>query len=311
MRRGHPVRNKKTILVVLLGVMNGTTLLASRFSVGQYSTSNYLTVRLAIASLCYGVVVWMNRKKGESIFPTSLHFWFGSILVGLLTAFSMNTIIMAMNYISSGLNSVLLAFGPAVTVLFAHFLLTDERLTLGKIFGIILALLGVVLVVLSGESGLPEIEEANSLGYILSISGITVSGFSSVYVRKHLADFDTVHVATVRNLVALVVSTLLSFFVFGFDFSGVNPMGYAVLLYAALIGTFASHLLNVHINQKYGATIVSMTTYIIPIVSILGGAILLDEVITVRTLLGMALIIIGVLAVNDVIRLKKKAEETP
>jgi drug/metabolite transporter (DMT)-like permease len=54
-----------------------------------------------------------------------------------------------------------------------------------------------------------------------------------------------------------------------------------------------------------------MTTYIIPIVSILGGAILLDEVITVRTLLGMALIIIGILAVNDVIRFKKKAEEMP
>ncbi len=289
------------LLVFLLGLMNGTTLLASRFSVGQYSTSNYLTIRLTIASVGYAILLWFTQKDKLSFFPKSKKFWVGSIFVGFLSGISMNTIIMAMQYISSGLNSILMTIGPALTVLLAHFLLNDEQLSIKKIVGIVLALSGVVFMIISGESGLPDIEHVNPLGYILSLSGIVVSSYSSIFIRKQLAEFEAVHVATVRNFVTLVVSSLLSLLFFGFDFSRVNPMGIAALIYAALVGTFAAHLLNIYINQKYGATTISMTTYVIPIVSNIGGVVLLGEQITWVTVLGMVLIIGGIFVMNNIL----------
>jgi len=295
------ILSTSTILVFLLGLMNGTTLLASRFSVGQYSTSNYLTIRLAIASVVYAVLVWFTQKDKLRFFPKSKKFWIGSLFVGFLTGISMNAIIMAMQYISSGLNSILMTITPALTVLMAHFMLNDERLSFKKIIGIVLALAGVFFMMASGESGLPNIDVVNPLGYVLSLIGIVVSSYSSIVIRKKLAEFDAVHVATVRNFGTLVVSVLLSLLIFGFDFSRVNSIGVGVLLYAAVVGTFAAHLLNVHINQKYGATTISVTNYIIPIVSNIGGVILLDEEITWVTSLGMLLIIGGIFVMNNVL----------
>lgn len=303
------ILSTSTLLVFLLGVMNGTTLLASRFSVGQYSTSNYLTIRLAIASVAYAVLVWFTQKDKLRFFPKSRKFWIGSGFVGFLSGISMNAIIMAMQYISSGLNSILMTISPALTVLMAHFMLNDERLSFKKIIGIVLALAGVVFMMASGESGLPNIDIVNPLGYILSLIGIVVSSYSSILIRKNLAEFDAVHVATVRNFGTLVVSLLLSFLVFGFDFTRVNSMGISALFYAAFVGTFAAHLLNVHINQKYGATTISMTTYIIPVVSNIGGAILLDEEITWVTVLGMIFIIGGIFVMNNVLGENETTEQ--
>jgi drug/metabolite transporter (DMT)-like permease len=78
-------------------------------------------------------------------------------------------------------------------------------------------------------------------------------------------------------------------------------MRITALIYAAVVGTFAAHLLNIYINQKYGATTISLTTYIIPIVSNIGGVALLGEQITWVTVLGMALIIGGIFVMNNVL----------
>ena len=54
----------------------------------------------------------------------------------------MTAIVMSLQYQSSGVTSMLITTGPAVTVFLAHFFLPDETLTRRKIVGTVLSLAG-------------------------------------------------------------------------------------------------------------------------------------------------------------------------
>jgi drug/metabolite transporter (DMT)-like permease len=67
-----------------------------------------------------------------------------------------------------------------------------------------------------------------------------------------------------------------------------------VLLFAAIVGTFFAFLLDFYNTQRFGASTAVMVSYVVPIVGVLGGALLLNEQITFGMLGGMLLIVLGV-----------------
>ena len=100
-------------------------------------------------------------------------------------------------------------------------------------------------------------------------------------------------------LAATVIVTPLSLLTVGFDLSQVTAPGYLALFWAALTGTFGGLLMAFYIVQRFGATISTLVTYIIPIVASIGGVLLLDETITPGMLAGMALILAGITQLNE------------
>ena len=70
--------------------------------------------------------------------------------------------------------------------------------------------------------------------------------------------------------------------------------GYATLIYSALAGTFGGILLEFRIIQRFGATTTAITANLIPIVALIGGALLLDERITPGMVAAMVMILGGV-----------------
>jgi len=78
-----------------------------------------------------------------------------------------------------------------------------------------------------------------------------------------------------------------------FNFQQVNLGDWAGLIFAAIVGTFFAFLLDFRNIQRFGASTAVMVSYVIPVVSLLGGALLLDEQITLGMLWGMSLIVFG------------------
>jgi drug/metabolite transporter (DMT)-like permease len=211
----------------------------------------------------------------------------------------MTALVSSLQFQSSGVTSVLITTGPALTVLMAHFLLPDEALTWRKGLGVLIALSGAVFLAVRGESGLPDIERANPIGYFLVLGAMVSASVSTIYARKTMRDLDTFDVASVRMWVAALAIVPLSLIVTDLDFNRVNGQGYGALLYAALVGTFVGMMLAFHNIQRFGATASAVTAYIIPIVATLGGVLLLGETITTSMVLGMGLILGGVAMINQ------------
>jgi drug/metabolite transporter (DMT)-like permease len=211
----------------------------------------------------------------------------------------MTAIVSSLQFQSSGLTAVLITTSPAITVLMAHFFLPDEPLTRRKGLGVLLALSGALLLVIRGESGLPDVSQASPIGYGLVLLAMLSASGSTIYARLYMQDLDALDVASVRMWVAAAVVMPLSLLLVGLDLDDVTSQGYMVLLYAALIGTFCGMMLAFYNIQRFGATASAMTAYVIPIVAGIAGVLLLGETITTFMAIGMALIIIGIALINE------------
>jgi len=276
--------------------MFGTTLVASRFSVGQFMPSTYIGLRLTLSTFGFAAIYLLRIRNYT--WPRGSQLWKHSIILGVLgTAIPMTGIVSSLQYLSSGLVSMLITVNPAITVLLAHFFLQDERLNRLKSIGLLLALGGAMLLAILGETGLPE-AQGSPLGYLLIFGAMIFSSAMTIYTRKYVQDFDTVDVSGIRMLAAALVVMPLSWLLVGFDLSQVNVQGFWALIYASIFGTFLGMLISLYSIQRFGATASVMAAYIIPVVTTLTGFLVLSEQVTVGMLGCMLLIFMGVGLIN-------------
>lgn len=286
--------------ILVLGLLFGTTLIVSRFSLGQFDATTYIWLRLALSSLAFAAFYLIaGRGNARRRWPTGRMIWRDGLILGVFgTAVPMVAYVSSLNYQSAGVTALLLTVAPALTVLMAQLLLPDEKLTARKGAGIILALAGAALLVARGESGLAGVR-GSPIGYGLVLGAMLIDSYMLIYTRKHCRDYDTFDLSSVRTLVAFLVVAPLSLLLVGFDLSAVTASGYAALLYAAAAGTFGGLMLFLYVNQRFGATASSLSSYILPVVAAIGGVLFLDETITGVMLAGMALIIGGIAVLNQ------------
>lgn len=291
------MNNRKAVLwVLLLGTFYGSTLVVSRFSVGQYDPRAYISLRLILAATAHSLVYAFSRGQQ---WPRDPSLWLRAGILGVLgTALPMTAIVSSLQYQSSGMTSLLLTLNPAVTVVLAHIFLADEPLTWRKMAGVLLAFSGAGLLLLRGETGLADLVQADWRGYAWVSMGIFGGAAATVYARRMLRFEAAIDVASIRMLVAAIVLIPVTGLTVGYDLSSVDMAGYISLVYAAIFGTFSGMLINFYIIKTYGATPASQVSYVIPVVATGLGAIFLDERITPVMLVGMVIIFAGITLLN-------------
>jgi len=259
---------------------------------GQFAPTTYIGIRVIIASLAHLFVYWM--LTGRTL-PRDKTLWMRAMVMGIIgTAVPLTCVVSSLQYQSSGVTSLLLTTNPAITVILAHFFLSDETLNPRKIIGVSLALGGAIMLALNGENGLPDVTDGDIRGYLFVGIAITASATMTIYARKYLRGYDAFDVASIRMFTASLAIMPLSALTIGIDLSAVTGEGYFALIYAAIFGTFLGFLMSFYNIKRFGATPASMTSYIIPIVAGIGGVIILGEEVTTTMIVGMVVIISGI-----------------
>lgn len=290
------INRKAAMLVLLLGAFYGSTLVVSRFSVGQYDPRVYISLRLLLATGAHALVYAVSRTRR---WPRDPSLWVRAGILGVLgTALPMTSIVSSLQYQSSGMTSLLLTLNPAVTVVLAQIFLADEPLTRRKMAGVIIAFGGAGLLLLRGETGLANLVQADWRGYAWVGVGILGGAAATVYARRMLRFEDAIDVASIRMTVAALVLIPVTSLTVGYDLSRVDATGVMALIYAAIFGTFSGMILNFYIIKHHGATSASQVSYVIPIVATGLGALVLDEQITPIMLVGMAIVFAGITLLN-------------
>lgn len=271
----------------------GSTLVVSRFSVGQFDPLLYISMRLLLASLGFILIFTFSKQL---TFPRNPKVWLKAGVLGVFgTAFNLVAMVSALKYISTGTTSVLMTIVPAVTVFLAQFFLPDERLNLRQWLGVLLAFGGAVMLTVAGENGIPNMTATNPLGYMLVFGAIATGSTMTIYMRIYLRDLETMDVASIRIYVATLVIVPATLIFTDIDFSQIQTSGYLATLYAALAGTFGAFIVQLYTIQRFGAVPGSMVTYLLPIFAGLGGILLLDEQFTPLLILGFGIILSGII----------------
>lgn len=282
--------------IALLGFLWGTNLVIMRVGVGQFDPMVFVGIRLLLSSLAFIVVYTFS---GRRLVPTDRKLWRYATFLGIFsTAIPMTAVVSSLTFQSSGVTALLITTAPAFITIAAHFFLPDEQMNARKLFGVTLALGGAMLIVLRGETGLPDVTKGSPLGYGLVLSAMLFETWGTILIRHHMKEFSSFDVTAVRLTVAGLTVMPVALLLRGFDLSQVTGSGWFSLLYAAFIGAFTAQILAFNITKRFGATAFSLTSYVIPVVAAITGVLWLNETITVWMMAGMVLIGGGILLIN-------------
>jgi drug/metabolite transporter (DMT)-like permease len=291
------VKNVKALpYIILLGFLFGSNMVAARFSLGQFDPNTFNSLRLIIVTFCFVLIYAVSPKKR---WPRDRKLWLNAGLWGIIgLAIPMTAFITSLKYLSSGVASLLVTLNAPATVLMAQVFLADEKLTKRKVIGILIAFAGAALILIRGESGLAEFVRADWRGYALVGVGVLTAAGGLIYARRFLQGGDNIDVVAIRMVVSALVIIPFTYLMGGFDMSNVQTSGILVLIYAAIIATLLTFLLEFYIVDHFGASSASQSSYVIPVVATTLGVLLLGEQVTATIILGMIAIFIGLRFLN-------------
>jgi drug/metabolite transporter (DMT)-like permease len=181
---------------------------------------------------------------------------------------------------------------PVLTALAATFI--GERLTVTKIAGFALASFGVALVIAAGQNG-DEISSRRLIGDVLMLLGAgcwatyTVLGTIAMRTRSPLA---VVTIAAPVGALCLIPLGLLEK-----GYADVPAWSLSVwlnVLYLALIGSVASFILFYWVVRRVGAGVAAMTSYLVPVLTLVMAVVLLGDRPQSLQLVGGVVILAGV-----------------
>ena len=288
--------------IIITAVCFGSSLVASRFGIGQITTVEFVALRISFASVAFVLLLLARPAMRWQLDRKLLRH--GLILGLLATAIPMLSFVGSLVYLSSGMTSIINATGPAVTVILAHFFLADESLSWRKVFGVLLSLSGAIMLATQGESGLAEVAKADFRGYLLVFVGLLSVAVGTIYTRRFAAGIPAITLTSAQLFAATIFVLPAVGLWHGFDLSGLNGQGWFAVLYGSTVGTVAAFLLFFYTVQRFGATDASLVTYVIPVVATIGGMMVLGETITGRMIIGMIIILAGIAVINLRARLR-------
>ncbi len=281
------------LLLFVLGAIWGTSFLFIKMVVAEVTPFTLVTGRLGLAALAMWLVVYVRGEK----LPRKRRLWVTYAVTGLLNgALPFSLISWGEQYIPSGLAALLQATTPIFTVLFAHILTSDDRITARKLVGVFLGFAGVGLLMW------PELRMglSASLWSMLAIVGSSVSyAIATIFARWRLRGQPPLVSAagqfTMGFAYILPVSFLLE------QPLRIAPSGRVLVSWVtlALLGTVIAYTIYYTLLQRTSATFVTSVTYLVPINGLILGALILDEAISPVIVLSLGLVLSGVLLVRD------------
>ncbi len=262
--------------------------------------------RLAIgAALLWGVVLARRLFAPGSFkkpIPRDRAIWAKIALIGLVNnAIPFVLIAWGEQRISSGLTSVLNSSMPLFTVLFAHFLTRDDRITPAKALGVLIGFAGVGVVIAPGAGDLSG-ELPGSLAIVVASAAYAIA---TVLIRKVLIGAtDPIATGAAQLFTGFIWLTPLVFATGAAAHLDAIPLDAILAIVAlGLLCTGLAYVIYYLLIQRVKASQMSLVTYLLPVTALGYGALFLREEIMLHALAGFGLIVSGILLVNaDAVR---------
>ncbi|MGW0522458.1 DMT family transporter [Crossiella sp. NPDC003009] len=271
----------------LLALFWGSSFLWIKFALTGFSPVQIVLVRVALGALVLLAVVRVQRLR----LPSGRRLW-GHLTVA---AFFSNVLPFTLFGIGeltvdSGMAGVLNATVPLWTLLLGLVVGQERKLGMVRAVGLTLGFAGTLVIFAPWQGA------ASELGGALAITGAAVSyGVGALYMSRFLAGagLAPVVVSAGQMLAATGLITL------AVPFAGLQPVHLTLTSVASVVvlgifGTGIAFIFFYRLIADEGATSATTVTYLMPLVSVLLGALVLNEEIGVRVVLGMVIVLAGV-----------------
>lgn len=263
-----------------------------------------VVLRVGLAAMALWAYVAASGRR----MPRAASVWRAFLGMGMLNNIvPFSLIVWGQTHIGSGLASILNATTPFFGVLIAGWLLADERMSASKLVGVGTGFVGVAVMI--GPSAMAGLG-GETLAQC-AILGATVSyAFAGVFGRRfQKLGLDPVVTAAGQVTASVLVLAPVAIVVeqpFALPSPGIAAWSAVVGL--AVLSTAWAYVLYFNILARAGATNVLLVTFLVPVSAILLGVFALGEELFARHYGGMALIGIGLAAIDGRLFHRRHAE---
>lgn len=273
----------------------GTTYTAIKYAIRDFPPFMLVAIRQTSAGLL--LISWA-MLSGKWVWP-GRQYTLRQALTGLATITGGNGFICwGMQYVSSGLASIIGALTPVAVVLINLFWRGAEKTNTRVLTGVFLGFGGLAIIFSDGWSDFSRPE------YRLGIAGCFASCVTWSLGTVMAKQWNSLEVSPLVNaglqLLAGGLGGVVMSLLFDPSWEIEHTMeAWISVLYLALAGSALAFTLYMFILKHLSATASSLYTYINPVVAILLGWAFLGEKLTAAVALGMTVTIAGVWLVNS------------
>ncbi len=288
------MREPKTIdvlLLILLAAIWGSAFFNIKIATYTYDPITLVFVRVFFALIALGFYCAYRNVK---ILAFSKD-WKLYALVGL-TNITIPFLLIAYgtNIVDSYLSAILMSTTPLSGTLLAHFFISNEKLNIFKLTGVIIGFLGVVFLFFDKL----VISDSNIFYAIVILFGSTFYVIGGILTLKFLKNEGNENVSTSTILWSLIF--LFPFCLYQQPWTNLNPSleSTIALIYLGVFPTGVAWMLRFHILTKVGMVFQTQVAYLIPIFGVIFGYIIMGEHITWKVLVSLIIIISGIYIVK-------------
>ncbi len=294
-----------TLAAVLACVLGGAAIVATRVAVAEAEPLAVAVLRYAGAGIVMiAIALAMRRPRVRA----TLAEWWPVIGLGVLQFGLFGWLFTAsLQYVPSARAALVLAIMPILTLALSA-LMGRERLTLPKFFGAMIAFGGVMLAL--GDRALTTGAEAWK-GDLLMFCAALVASVYNVLTGLYVRRFPPVTMTAVQLpvgaaalLVALALAGDIAHLV-SFSFGG-----WIAIVFLATIGGAISFYSWIWALERISPSRVAVTVSLNPVAAALLGALVLNEPLTARLLLGLVGVVAGIALTNWPLRERAAVKAT-
>lgn len=281
--------NKKTAghLAALITILIwGTTFISTKVLLAAFKPIEILFFRFIMGFLAL-LIVYPRRMRGTTK-QQELTFAAAG-LCGVCLYYLLENI--ALTYTMASNVGVIISVAPFFTAILTHIFTKEEKLRANFFIGFAVAMIGICLISFNGVK-----MQLNPIGDLLAVAAAVVWAFYSVLTRK-ISAFGYHTIQTTRRIFAYGILFMVpALFLFDFRMGTerfANPIYLANLIFLGL-GASALCFVTWNIAVKIlGAVKTSLYIYLVPVITVITSALILQERVTFMSGIGTVLALIG------------------
>jgi drug/metabolite transporter (DMT)-like permease len=222
----------------------------------------------------------------------------GGLTAGLLFAAEFACIFLGLQFTSASRMVVFIYLSPFVVALGMPFISRTERLSWLQLVGLTAAFAGVAWAFAEGFTQ-PAVGDRQWLGDALGVAAGVLWGATTLAIRATRLTAASAEKTLLYQLAISGITLAGAAWLAGGPIpQALSPLAWSSLAFQVVVVTFASYLLWFWLMRHYPATRLASFTLLTPVFGLLMGALLLGEPITLRLMVALAAVAVGIVLVN-------------
>jgi drug/metabolite transporter (DMT)-like permease len=288
---GVSARHRDAILFVILAVLFGISFVAIKTGLRQLPPVLFAGLRFDVAALLLLAYVAATRERSAWLPQTRGDL--AGIVVAAVFLIALNNGFLFAGQVTTtpAAASVMYGLNPILAPVFAWWLLGDRISAVGAL-GIGVALAGVVIIVQPSPSALTD---TSTVGQLLVLGAAAAVAFGSVALQRvgsRMASLPLTAWAMGVGAVFLHVASLALGEPVGPAFDP-TPATVASILVVAIFSTAMAYPIYFGLIGRVGPVRANLVAYVVPIVAALSGWLLLGSAISLGTVVGFFVVVVG------------------